>query len=377
MFQNIKVDIIYYKTPTDFEMEFNLSGCCRMRLLTDKAPDRKILVNQLVRAVGRSKIIMLTGALFGENGIIETCSKAISHPTVTINNKQFGISSEDEIKIIKDALPLVTTDGIFAGCIIEQGPQTLILLSENKNVRKNVMQNLIHQYIKEVCAAEMTEKEDGGHIATEIPPAPIVPEAESDAESETEETEPTEEALEETELVLEDIEEQSENSEETSEETEELAEALLFDEDGEYEEDLPDTVSEEDEKLAEEIIDEDESYLDDAMKATEEDIQKTLDEGEELVFDMGYIDRRQAKRITHEYANGLENHNSLVAGAEDYEYNEAYGFFSKKINIPILILTILLIIVAAVLCYCIFIVPTGENLSTAQQLKEIFETLFG
>ena len=37
----MKVDVIYYKTNTDFEMEFNLCGCCRMRLLTDKAPDRK------------------------------------------------------------------------------------------------------------------------------------------------------------------------------------------------------------------------------------------------------------------------------------------------------------------------------------------------
>ena len=30
MFQNLKVDVIYYKTNTDFEMEFNLCGCCRM-----------------------------------------------------------------------------------------------------------------------------------------------------------------------------------------------------------------------------------------------------------------------------------------------------------------------------------------------------------
>ena len=47
MLQNIKVDIIYYKTATDFEMEFNLCGCCRMRLLTDKAPDRRSMVQNL------------------------------------------------------------------------------------------------------------------------------------------------------------------------------------------------------------------------------------------------------------------------------------------------------------------------------------------
>ena len=40
MFQNLKVDVIYYKTNSDFEMEFNLCGCCRMRLLSDKTPDK-------------------------------------------------------------------------------------------------------------------------------------------------------------------------------------------------------------------------------------------------------------------------------------------------------------------------------------------------
>ena len=56
MFQNIKVDIIYYKTATDFEMEFNLCGCCRMRLLTDKAPDRKSMVHGISIARARSDI---------------------------------------------------------------------------------------------------------------------------------------------------------------------------------------------------------------------------------------------------------------------------------------------------------------------------------
>ena len=84
MYQNIKVDIIYFKTPTDFEMEFNLSGCCRMRLLTDKAPDRKTLVNQLVRAVSRSRIIMLVGSLFNEDNIIKIVSEAISYKLLRV-----------------------------------------------------------------------------------------------------------------------------------------------------------------------------------------------------------------------------------------------------------------------------------------------------
>ena len=47
MFQNLKVDVIYYKTNSDFEMEFNLCGCCRMRLLSDKTPDKKTMIMSL------------------------------------------------------------------------------------------------------------------------------------------------------------------------------------------------------------------------------------------------------------------------------------------------------------------------------------------
>ena len=45
MLENIKLDIIYYRTPKDFEMEFNLCGCCRMRLLNSIADDIKSLIN--------------------------------------------------------------------------------------------------------------------------------------------------------------------------------------------------------------------------------------------------------------------------------------------------------------------------------------------
>ena len=65
-------------------------------------------------------------------------------------NKTYGIKSEDEIKIINGSTPLVTPEGYFGGCIIESGPQTIILLTENKAFRKSIMQNLIHPYIEEI-----------------------------------------------------------------------------------------------------------------------------------------------------------------------------------------------------------------------------------
>ena len=88
MLQNLKVDIVYYRTNTDFELEFNLCGCCRMRLLTDKAPDRKTLVHDLARAVSRSRVIIISGNLFGEDGIMDITARAISKTLTEIDNKR-------------------------------------------------------------------------------------------------------------------------------------------------------------------------------------------------------------------------------------------------------------------------------------------------
>ena len=336
MFQNIKVDIIYFKTATDFEMEFNLSGCCRMRLLTDKAPDKKTLVNQLVRAVSRSRIIIMTGSLFGEDGLISTCSKAISRPLVNVNNKQFGISGEDDIKIISESIPLVSGDGIFGGCIIEQGPQTLILLSENKNIRKNIMQNLIHPYVKEICAGELMENNNA-----EIPESADVPNVEEETVEIEETVEPTagEELVEIEETVEENTDEEPEQVEivpetegEESEETEEAEPDYRFtnqlidieDED----KDLPDVVDPDEDEVKLDIF---ENYISDTKSELEE-----------------YTERDKPKR-------------KLLSG----------------INIPIIILSCILLIVVCVLCYALFIVPNGENVSTGQYLKETFDILFG
>ncbi|MEE1185066.1 MAG: hypothetical protein UHX92_03205, partial [Acutalibacteraceae bacterium] len=158
MFQNVKVDIIYYDTSTDFELEFNLCGCCRMRLLTDKTDDQKLFLHMMARSVSRSRIIILTGKLFGDDGIINLTANAISKSIVAADNKLYGISSDDNIEIIEGSIPLVTPEGYFGGCIIESGPQSMVLLSDNKNIRKSIMNTLIHPYIEEMSAIALKEK---------------------------------------------------------------------------------------------------------------------------------------------------------------------------------------------------------------------------
>ena len=150
MVQNLKVDIIYHQSPSDFEMEFNLGSSCHMRLLSDRTTDKKGLIKALVRGVARSRVIICCGPLFGAEGLVSIVAKAIGAGTDLCNNKTYGINSDEEINIIKGSTPLVTPDGYFGGCIIESGPQTIILLTENKTFRKSIMKTLSHPYMAEI-----------------------------------------------------------------------------------------------------------------------------------------------------------------------------------------------------------------------------------
>ncbi len=148
--QNLKVDIIYHQSPSDFEMEFNLGSSCPMRTLSDRTTDKKSFIKALVRDVARSRVIICCGPLFGSEGLVSIVARAIGSGTAVCDNKTYGINSDEQIDIIKDSIPLVTPDGYFGGCIIESGPQTIILLTENKTFRKVIMKNLIHPYMAEI-----------------------------------------------------------------------------------------------------------------------------------------------------------------------------------------------------------------------------------
>lgn len=375
MIQNVKVDIIYFKTQTDFEMEFNLSGCCRMRLLTDKAPDKKILINQLVRAVSRSKIIMITGALFGEDSIIGTASKAIARPVEKLNNSKFGIDEDEHIEIIKDSIPLVSSDGIFGGCIIEQGPQTLILLSENKNIRKNIMNNLIHSYVKELC--EESSSDDITTLPTEMQPIETENEEALITESEdtselpeeellpliTDEDEMDEEDLKIAEALITDTEDPSEIVEDVLETNAEFA---LIDE----EENLP-LITDEDE------IDEDDLKMAEALVITNEQDDspmEPLDSSSALTNDL-FVDvfsneQEDLDEDTTEYHFKKESE-MFITEEEDDKPKLWTG-----LNIPMIILAAILVVVICILIYSIFFVPARQGISTSAYLKETYDILF-
>lgn len=372
MFQNLKVDIIYYSTNTDFEMEFNLCGCCRMRLLTDKASDKKTFVHELARAVSRSRVIIIAGELFGSNGIIEIASHAIGKPLADIDNKQFGISDDRQIKVINGATPLVTGDGIFGGCIIESGPQTMIFLSENRQIRKAIMNTLIHPYIEELCAIELKSKADSVNRQTnempiietpsavpqaEIEELPVV--AESDISSSSEE-------------ITDEIE--TPQSDAVQDEATEEAEEFLT---GEEEEETAVPLN----SFSQQTADNGEIELSGGMiyeedgKSYNESIKSYADneDSTELYMEPQRMKKNDAEYYNSLYAIGSDENSDYKTDTDNYGGRRPifYG------NLGILITAIILLVVLAVLAYCIFYVPAKNGISASAYIKETFDTLLG
>ena len=315
MFQNIKTDIIYYNTPADFEMEFNLCGCCRMRLLNDKCADKKTLLTSLSRAVSRSLVIIITASLFDDENIIGTIASSIGSGTEILDNNAYGINSQAEINIIKDSTPLVTDDGIFGGCIIECGPQTMIILTENKSVRKNIMKTLIHPYISDLFALETSAEQPMEETAQNE----IIIEPDTEDNLPIEETE--EPIMEEP--LIEEVEPQEEIDTE-----QDTGDFIIEDE----------PVTEKSEYYTEEYQD---LYTDTQIKP---EIQ--ADDNDGYYYD------------------------------EEYYIEESKPLPDSSFNTLLLIISIIVLFALAVLCFCVFYVPTKAGVEPSAYLKDVFDTMF-
>ena len=386
MLQNLKVDIIYYKTNTDFEMEFNLCGCCRMRLLTDKASDKKTLVHDLARAVSRSRVIIIAGELSGEEGIIQITARSIAKTVTQIDKGLYGINSEEEIGVINGATPLVTPDGEFGGCIIESGPQSMILLSDDKAIRKTVMNTLIHPYIEELCALDLKAKAKSA--AVEVPAVIAAPETQTvDIPEENGGVLSSQADTDKAELQTE-----SESSE-TQAQTEPCAEELPAEDTDETqiskeEEELNKDIKEEEtNESAEEPSDKpissfsskpDGVSLSGGMAFETEDYRVSAEssannQDSELFIEPDRLKKSRVEYYNRSYAYG-DGDDSPYRASDDSKEKLKSGFSG---NLPILIISVLLLIVLAVLCYCIFYVPAKDGISASAYLSETFSTLFG
>ncbi len=389
MLQNVKVDVVYFSKASDFEMEFNLCGCCRMRLLTEKGDGTvKRFVENLATAVSRSRVIIACGPVTGENSIIKTVATAINAPLSKTDNAAFGISALEDLEIIEGALPLVTSEGVFGGCVIESGPQSIILLTEDKVIRKNLMKNLIHPYIAELsiipqdenAAPLKTEEEKLAEEITEQLSLEETEEAEATSDTALEQAEEEADAVQETLPIFED-----EPTAEPSQETEETAKSET-----------------EEENTAEEIKElpakkEEQADLKSEKAEIKEQTGSVKPKGE-IEFIM---DSEPAAPI--DFTLGTpERETGFITGDEESDFipeipktpeapkkekstfivkpdsNTSEGLSkepeknSKGINVTILVICVILIICLAMTAVLLIGIPAARNQDVMSYIKEIF-----
>lgn len=348
MLQNLKVDMVYYKTNTDFEMEFNLCGCCRMRLLNDKVSDPKTFLNSLARAVSRSRIIMTVGPVKGDGSIMKLVASALSMEVTPADLEAYGIKEEEEILILEGSTPLVTPSGEFGGCIIESGPQSMILLTQDKDIRKKIMNTLVHPYVEELS------KQDSGETAEPI------------------------------------AKQIKDNTLRTVETVKEMI-APKKDETGS--EDI--IIPTEEEPKAQESAKDDRPVIETEAPSIITETAPTLKETpkapknpvEDLLFtetndsDTIPFHRFKPARSNNRWANEVNSpENTPDIDNDDFEeiYSSAKRSSKKSpLNAVMLIFFIVLLISIALLCYCVFYVPAKDGVTAGAYIRDIFEILFG
>ncbi|MBO5210449.1 MAG: hypothetical protein J6B80_00795 [Clostridia bacterium] len=385
MLYNLRADIIYYKSGSDFELEFNLCGCCRMRLLTDKPSNKKAFVHSLARAVSRSRVILIAGPLFGADNTIATVAQALGTTTEAVDNSAYNIASDDEIEIIKGSLPLVASDGSFGGCIIESGPQTMILLTDNKTLRKNIMSNLIHPYVSELYSAELKANSN---------PAPAKVDTTAEGTLNTQEetvdiVESTPEIIEEQPIFEETVEPAPLVTDEALDsENEIIADSLVLEEDALN---VPYQARSNDLSFDDLISDSDEVVVPQKLNNEIDQTQIILEDvdNKEHVFPEEY-----EQVFSEMFTDDINN----APKAEDYlnrnSQPDGYQFFNddgeimddteviienrtSRLSIATAIITAILLLSIIVLCYCIFSASANDGMAPAEYIRSVWQTVFG
>ncbi|MGN1320379.1 MAG: hypothetical protein ACI4U6_04600, partial [Acutalibacteraceae bacterium] len=251
---------------------------------------------------------------------------AIGSGVTVCNNKTYGINGDETIQIIKGSTPLVTPDGYFGGCIIESGPQTIILLTENRAFRKVIMQNLIHPYIEDISyiSAKSAKAEQ-----------PVIPEQPQITESDE----------------------------------------YITDVDTEYDESIDSqnayeaAYTQSDEHNIEFVMDEDP-----AEEPTEKEEPAVTQE--DAFYNNMYAQIEDEKEIQSRYEQSFvpSEKDSMFIADDEYEHQpiKSKNKKSRSMDITIVLLVVILLLAVLSLVYFVFLKPYTMGISTGEYLKEIF-----
>ena len=147
---DVRIEIIYFKQDSDIKLEFGLSADYPIRLLTSKCDDEKMFLKRLKTASLRSPIIITVGG-FSEEGtyLPEIVAKAINTEMTEMDRGKYKSLDESKIYLPNGSIPIIYSDGSVNGCVIESGPQSIIMLPEDDSNRMKLLKELLVPYITE------------------------------------------------------------------------------------------------------------------------------------------------------------------------------------------------------------------------------------
>ena len=328
MQKSIKIDLIYYSVPKDFEFEFNLCASCQMRLLTEIAGEYDAFIRALARGVSRSRIILISAQL--NRDLVSKVSDAIGYPVSDINASEFGIKNSTSEVIPNGAVPLVTATGLFGGFILERGPQSLIFVTAEREIRHEIMAKLVQPYIADLSKTD---------IITDIKRNTVPDSVPTDYENTV-----SAEIPEETEMA-----ESSQAEESTDNAIKEIPEE-------------PDIVDLETQTAAETAEPEPENtfsddviiYSNDMPDNAYNDIDNNADD-----FILDYDGKDTSDNVN------VDDNNDIVPEKK-----------KKPLNLPVLILSIILVLLILFIVYMLVVEPLMNGTALADNFNNIFNALF-
>lgn len=149
MSKDIRIDVLYYKTPVDVSLEMQLYGEYPLRLLTSSCNDLKSFFHSLKRAVKRSEIILIVGGYGEGDNIPGFLARSIGQKCVIPNYGKEGVITDAKHILPKESKLLKLKSHEFCGFLIEHGPQTIISLTDNRELRLQIAKEYLVHYVTE------------------------------------------------------------------------------------------------------------------------------------------------------------------------------------------------------------------------------------
>lgn len=150
MIPDLTLEVIYYKQPTDFKMEFALCGCCTVRFLSMSVKDRGGFLSALGKSVVRSRAIIAVGSFnpLDSEYLPKVVARATGYPLKAADKAKFAIEGAGEYPLPTTAIPLVTADGMLGGCVLENSDQSIIMLTGDRKLRHRLVNDLVCPYLQ-------------------------------------------------------------------------------------------------------------------------------------------------------------------------------------------------------------------------------------